>query len=65
MEVFYLRDDGAKVRSYAYQSYRAGWGGQWMVGDTPLRDLKQITKQEWLRGNYGPEWDAAAVALSR
>lgn len=65
MEVFYRRADGAKVRSYAYRDYRRSFIGELMVGDVPLGELNQITKLEWLRGSYGPEWDAAAEALSR
>lgn len=54
MEVFYLRPDGAKVRGYAYLSNRT-IPSQWMIGDTPLDDVTQITRIEWCEGNW-PCW---------
>lgn len=40
MEVTWVRDDGTRVRSAAYYSYRRDPLGEWMVGDTPLREIK-------------------------
>jgi hypothetical protein len=49
MEVFYIRDDGTRVKGYATYSYRNGPFGQWMVGDTPLHTLNQITREDWMK----------------
>ena len=40
MEVVYRRGDGMIVRSLAFYSYRSGPIGEWMLGDTPLRDAE-------------------------
>ena len=39
LEVVHRTDDGMIVRSLAFYSYR-GPIGQWMLGDNPLRELK-------------------------
>ena len=64
MEIYYRADDGTRVRSVAFMSYRNP-RGEWMVGDKRLRDLKQITREEWLLGGYDPQWAEIAMAMVR
>lgn len=64
MEVFYIRDDGVRVRSFAILSRRT-IPSQWLVGDNKLSDLKQISYREWLLGRDGPDWEASAEAMIR
>lgn len=39
-EVVYRRDDGTLVTAIAVYSYRSGPIGRWMIGDTPLDELR-------------------------
>jgi hypothetical protein len=64
VEVFYVRSDGMRVRGWAYQSFRT-IPSRWMVGDTPLSEVKQISKSEWMLGCDGPDWVASAEAMIR
>jgi hypothetical protein len=64
-EVFYEEPDGTKVRTVAYVSYRKSPIGEWMVGDVPLRALKQITEGEWFNAVWGAEWAASARSMVR
>jgi hypothetical protein len=65
MEVFYMRADGVRVRGFAYMDRRT-IPPVWRVGDgTPLHEVKQISKVEWLLGHEGPEWEASARAMIR
>ena len=65
MEVFYVRDDGTRVRGYAHLSYRKCVLGQWYVGDAPLDSVVQITHGQWVLGGDGPEWVQSAMAMIR
>ena len=39
MEVVYRQSDGSIVRTLAFYSHRRGPLGEWMLGDTPLREF--------------------------
>lgn len=66
MEVFYILPDGngTRVRGYAHPSYRT-IPMRYMVGDAPLDELRQITRNEWYCGDLTAEWRASAEAMVR